>query len=418
MIKNRLSRMSTLIAIFAALFLYTGDLDAQVNAESFARLGFNFSPPGARSAALGGSFIPLADDATAAETNPAGLTVLLYPQASVEFKGIEYTRTLPTEAGGGSEGTDFTDEVGFPSFASVVYPVSNFTFAAFYHELVNYQNAVWSSGFQGSGLLPFTSELDLGVRNFGGGVGIGLGSTLSVGVSAGMSQSEMTVDFPRFRVNNFDPGFVENRLLVDHSGDGFFVNAGALLRFGERFSVGGVYRIRPEFEDVEYRLLDADDSTIRTRTGTLKIPDSYGGGIALRATDLLTLTVDAVVNMYSQIPEEQVIIYNPDTESAVNYEADDGVDIHGGVEYILFMGQTPLSLRGGVAKIAASNTYYTGSSSVERNLWGTEPGDDEMQYTAGLGLVLARRVQLEGAGVFGENRNEFVVSAVYFFGRN
>lgn len=415
---NRVSRMSVVLAAVATLVLCAGDLQAQVNAESFAKLGFNFSPPGARSAALGGAFIPMADDATAAETNPAGLTVLLYPQASVEFKGIEYTRTLPREAGGGTDGMDFTDEVGFPSFASVVYPVRDFTFAAFYHELVNYQNTVWSSGFSGSGLLPFTSELDLGVRNFGGGFGLSLGSTLSVGVTGGISQGDMSVDFPRYRVNSFDPGFLENQLLVDYSGDGFFVNGGVLLRFGERFSLGGVYRIRPEFDDVEYRLLDADGSTIRTRNGTLKIPDSYGGGIALRATDLLTITVDAVVNMYSQIPEEQVIIYNPGTESAANYEADDAVDIHGGVEYILFMGQTPLSLRAGVAQLGASNTYYTGSNTVERNLWGTEPGEDETLVTAGLGVVLSRRIQLEGAGVFGDNRNEFVISAVYFFGRN
>lgn len=415
---NRVSRMGVMLATLATLVLCTGDLQAQVNAESFAKLGFNFSPPGARSAALGGAFIPLADDATAAETNPAGLTVLLYPQASVEFKGIEYTRNLPREAGGGTGGTDFTDEVGFPSFASVVYPVRDFTFAAFYHELVNYQNTVWSSGFSGSGLLPFTSELDLSVRNFGGGFGLSLGSTLSVGVTGGISQGDMSVDFPRYRVNSFDPGFLENQLLVDYSGDGFFVNGGVLLRFGERFSLGGVYRIRPEFDDVEYRLLDADGSTIRTRNGTLKIPDSYGGGIALRATDLLTLTVDAVVNMYSQIPEEQVVIYNPGTESATNYEADDAVDIHGGAEYILFMGQTPLSLRAGVAQLGASNTYYTGTNTVERNLWGTEPGEDETLFTAGLGVVLARRIQLEGAGVFGDNRNEFVISAVYFFGRN
>ena len=416
--KSRLNRMSAVLAAVATLVLCAGDLQAQVNAESFARLGFNFSPPGARSAALGGAFIPLADDATAAETNPAGLTVLLYPQASVEFKGIEYTRTLPPEAGGGTGGTDFTNEVGFPSFASVVYPVRDFTFAAFFHELVNYENTVWSSGFSGSGPLPFTSELDLNVRNFGAGAGLSLGSTVSVGLTGGISQGDMTVDFPRFSVNNFDEGFIENQLLVDYSGGGFFLNAGVLLRFGERVSVGGVYRLRPEFDDVEYRLLDADGSLIRNRTGTLKIPDAYGGGIAVRATDLLTLTVDAVVNLYSQIPEEQVIIYNPGTESAAHYVADDGVDIHGGLEYILFVGQTPLSLRGGVARIDASNTYYTGSNTVESNLWGTAPGDSETQFTAGLGVVLARRIQLEGAGVFGDNRNEFVISAVYFFGRN
>ena len=42
--------------------------------ESLSGLQFNFGNPGARSLGMGGAFLGLADDASAAEANPAGLT--------------------------------------------------------------------------------------------------------------------------------------------------------------------------------------------------------------------------------------------------------------------------------------------------------------------------------------------------------
>jgi hypothetical protein len=57
---------------------------------------YNFSVPGARSLAMGGAFVGLADDATAAYANPAGLTVLLQPEVSLEGRSwdssFEYFR--------------------------------------------------------------------------------------------------------------------------------------------------------------------------------------------------------------------------------------------------------------------------------------------------------------------------------------
>src|SRR5688572_25334919 len=47
-------------------------------------LQFDFLTPGARSLALGSAFIGLADDATAAISNPAGLLALSRPEVSFE----------------------------------------------------------------------------------------------------------------------------------------------------------------------------------------------------------------------------------------------------------------------------------------------------------------------------------------------
>src|ERR1700757_3116697 len=48
----------------------------------FSSIPFQFFPPGARSLAMGGTFVGIADDATAAASNPAGLVILTRPEAS------------------------------------------------------------------------------------------------------------------------------------------------------------------------------------------------------------------------------------------------------------------------------------------------------------------------------------------------
>lgn len=389
---------------------------AQVNAESFARLGFNFNPPGARSAAMGGAFIPIADDATAAESNPAGLTVLVEAQLSFEFKGVRYSRYLEPEAGGSAgTGSTFEDERGFPSFASAVVPFGSWIVGGFRHELVNYRNTVWSNGSAVRRLLPFTSVLDLRVENWGLAVAREVGSQVSLGVSAGLSRLDMAMDFPRYGASLFEQRFVQSRLDVNHQASSYFVNAGIIWRPNTRVYLGGVYKRRPAFSGLEYRLANALDETIRTVDGTLKVPDAFGGGISVRVTELFTLSLDAVVNLYSQLADEQTIAYVGDELLEEDYRADNGTDLHLGGEYVMFLGQAPLSLRAGIARLAPSNVYYVGLNRVERDLWGTRPADRTFQSSVGLGVVLFDRVQLESAGVFGEHREEFVASLVYLF---
>ena len=53
---------------------------------------FSFFPPGARSLGMGGTFIAIADDATAAEANPAGLVILSKPEVSAHSHGASPER--------------------------------------------------------------------------------------------------------------------------------------------------------------------------------------------------------------------------------------------------------------------------------------------------------------------------------------
>ena len=73
--------------LFVMLAVVALPLCAQnVDIEALSGLQFNFGNPGARSLGMGGAFLGLADDASAAEANPAGLTILRKPEISIEAR--------------------------------------------------------------------------------------------------------------------------------------------------------------------------------------------------------------------------------------------------------------------------------------------------------------------------------------------
>ena len=125
---------------------------------------FSFSNPGARSLGLGGAFAAIADDATAAFANPAGLTQLTRPEVSVEGRYWKYT--TPFTVGGRVSGEptgiglDGPIRIGSSefdttalSFLSFVYPGRNWTLA-----LSRHQSAKFESFTETQGL--FTDDFD------------------------------------------------------------------------------------------------------------------------------------------------------------------------------------------------------------------------------------------------------------------
>jgi hypothetical protein len=119
--------------------------------EAPLSLEFSFSNPGARSMGLGGAFVALADDGTAAFTNPAGLVQLLQPEVSLEPRRREYS-TSYTEGGRAQGeptgwGIDTVDGVRIGisnettsglSFLSFVYPGDKWSLALYRHQLAEF----------------------------------------------------------------------------------------------------------------------------------------------------------------------------------------------------------------------------------------------------------------------------------------
>src|SRR2546428_5695266 len=82
----RLIRQVAIFAMVTAGMTVTAAAQTNDEATPFPSLQWTFSTPGARANAMGRSFVGLADDASAAITNPAGLTNLTRPQIYAEYK--------------------------------------------------------------------------------------------------------------------------------------------------------------------------------------------------------------------------------------------------------------------------------------------------------------------------------------------
>ena len=103
-----------LIVFFILLF------SLSVNAQLDLNLGpdWNFTGVGARAAGMGGAFIGVADDATAISWNPAGLTQLEEPEASIVGRGLGEIYEVDFDYYNDS----FQDNHSLLNFASVIFP--------------------------------------------------------------------------------------------------------------------------------------------------------------------------------------------------------------------------------------------------------------------------------------------------------
>ncbi|MBI3448566.1 MAG: outer membrane protein transport protein [Acidobacteria bacterium] len=98
--------------LFTALFLaaaIAAPAAAVTDEEIFRDFRFNFANPGARALAMGGAFIAIANDATAAQANPARLGVLRRPEIFAEV------RNRNTNASGRNTGDFLIDPTINPS---------------------------------------------------------------------------------------------------------------------------------------------------------------------------------------------------------------------------------------------------------------------------------------------------------------
>jgi long-subunit fatty acid transport protein len=121
----------------------TNDLNAGIQ--------FDFSLPGARSLAMGGAFVAVADDATAAYSNPAGLVILSKMELSLEGRRWGFTTTSVSAGHGygrpsnigidtvsGLVARDYDSDTLGASFFSFVYPRSRWAVALFGHQLTRF----------------------------------------------------------------------------------------------------------------------------------------------------------------------------------------------------------------------------------------------------------------------------------------
>jgi hypothetical protein len=243
-----------------------------------------YSNPGARSVGFGGAFVALADDATGAFSNPAGLDQLTRPELSAELR-LE----ISNDPAATQDASDLTG-LGFISF---VYPAQNWSLAAYGNRLA-------------SGGLGFADALD--VKSHGFSAAYRVSDALSVGLG----------------LSHFDGR------LGDLASTDWGITAGMLWRLSPLWKAGAFYRQGADLEfDPDLRLVIP-----------LDLPDTGGVGLAYRTSNgNFTAAFEWDRVRYSSLLESNA------TEGLV---LDDGDELHLGGEYALLQTKPVVAFRFGL----------------------------------------------------------------------
>ena len=178
----------------AVLFLWPSGSAAQTNERLFENLSFRFTTPGARAAGMGKTFVGLADDATAAVSNPGGLSNLLEQEFSFELSGTELRHTRTGALGVGDTQT-FASLAFVPTFFSYVVPLNRGTMSFFRNTVQNFhERFAFGPRFVASRDAPEDGAfgaIAVNAESYGFGGAFVVNRSLSVGGSIGV----MTLGF-------------------------------------------------------------------------------------------------------------------------------------------------------------------------------------------------------------------------------
>jgi len=376
----------------ARIALLLGALLLAGSAASGQQLEFSSSlnpvGSGARATGMGGAFIAVADDATAASWNPAGLIHLERPELSAAFsyfnRGQSYDSSSHPELAGAGQSVDAADL----NYASVAYPFQalnrNMTVS------LNYQR-----------LFDMNKHLNINYRSDLGG-GSSFNDRIDFtqkGYLSALSPAIAIQVLPRWyfgaTVNIWDD-FAgtcswKNRYLSTGTGDlggigfnestqwtntytfsGLNANLGLLYRIGGGFSVGMVGKTPFVAEVVRTTNLstaqsfptepgaDVLSNSATTKHFKMSMPASYGVGISYRHSDRLTVALDLYRTEWSgfKITDSSGTSFNPITGAPLNQASPvagsfenvkprDTTQVRLGAEYLFIGDKATIPLRGG-----------------------------------------------------------------------
>ena len=284
-----------------------------------AGIEFTSSPnpvgSGARAIGMGGAFIAIADDATAASWNPGGLIQLEHPEISVVGEGFHRLENNEFADFPGASGEQTSSKAGL-NYLSAAYP-----FTLLNHNMIvslNYQHLYdfsrdWNFTLSSPDLRTNVNfNADGGLYAYGMAYCVQLtpqvsfGFTLNIWENGIYDNGWQATAHQRSAVRMFENEWwtVESVNRDRWSFSGFNANLGFLWNITDQFTLGAVFKT-PFTADVENRhssisrQITADQPQgriIERETSTLSeeldMPMSYGLGLAYRASDRLTLSAD------------------------------------------------------------------------------------------------------------------------------
>jgi long-subunit fatty acid transport protein len=430
------ARLAALLPFVLVLQLFPA-----VCASQLVTIELNLSDPGARSLGFGGAFVALADDATAAFANPAGLVQLLDPELSVE--GRLWSYSTPYTYGGRVSGTptgigldttadlrmrESSARIAGLSYVSFVYPHRRWAFAFYRHQWASFELKTEINGLFGdwpgsNQIIRFDDQRtfnDLEISNYGIAVAYRLTEGLSLGLGLSYFDGMFIGTDDEYEVDDgtiesfFGPcSFLTSRLserssLKIDDGD-LALSFGFLGRLSEQWRIGGFYRQGPEL-DFEYQFSAVPPGpSVSSVSGMTPVsfPDSFGLGVAYRSPDgQLTASLEWDRVEYSDWVDSLRPLVDP--EEQVN----DVNELHLGAEYAFIRSTPVFAIRVGAWHDPDHRVYSVGGDIFEQAL--LSPGDDEIHLTAGFGISF-ERIQVDLAVDLSDTVDTGSISMIYSF---
>jgi long-subunit fatty acid transport protein len=445
------------ILIIAGLVLLAVPVLCQHNNRASRDLQFRFGNPGARSLALGGAFIALADDATAPVANPAGMTRTNRRSVALELEFNQQDNEIPFQGGSIVQRNLFefdynltTSEASESTFQApylaVVYPSGKLRYAFFLHRQADLRREYttedillcpFADGFHPNcennprpSLFPASTDvLDMDILNVGGSLAYQFGDRFSLGLSLFWSDLD-------YRADSFiDLPQIADVVDIDRLARGQDQDWGGVLgmiwQATDALSLGATYKRQPEFTYTA-SLVKSRDLPLYpddfTTPGIFKIPDALGFGVSVMPTETLVINLDANRVFYSQITDELIdfTLAGSNEDVTVTQTMEDITEIHLGVEWIFIRTANPFSLRFGYWL----EPYHAAVNTVDDNqiLEGPIDGpyfrdifflqqfeEDTDHFSFGVGWTLGQRFQFDLAYEFADTGDNATASGIYRF---
>ncbi len=426
--------------VLAAWFLCAA-AEASAQTSLQVPIQFDFLNPSARSLALGGAFVGLADDATAALVNPAGLVGLTRKEVSIE--GRFGTMSQPFLGGGRLSGNitgqgqdtitgpDFdtiSDSSTGLSFLSVVIPRGRFRFAGFRHELIGLEQDFSSRGtFQNHGFdtrdLGLSALRTLSVATYGASAAVEF-PRASLGAGILVQHFSLGFELDRFAHEDGDlygaPDPAQNVFHLTQDGDDFSVGAvfGVVVPLSAA-RIGASYKRSPRSEFSS--LPRGGVGTQQRTTSTFKVPDTFAVGVSVAFNSAFLITTEYTRVFHSQLFSDYVSVLATSGESRERIDGftiDDANEFHLGAEYLVPVKGRP-AIRFGIWFDPDHSVHYTPTPAYdlldERIAISLSSGRDLWHYTGGTMIAVHSRMDLSAAIDYSQQSTRVSMSAIIHF---
>ena len=459
------------LCVVAALSV-AGPGEAQSDGYAFTGINFNFTNPGARARGIGGAFVAIADDSTAALANPAGLAYLdreislewirddeEFPVGQLTQGGVE---TAISGAGISIIPNEDPFRIGATSssnrlnYGSVLIPLkkNRLTLSLSYGVLADLESRFESGDsvvcvdVDGVASMPSAGDactlsfLDpegssVPVQHFGQSVtylmktevvGAALGYRLSDRWSLGFEVGLGMTEFNGLAEIDRSSAGLEDRFELSTGDDEDLLYTLGVLYRADFWGFGLSWRSASKYK-IDNTLLDSSGEVVDEFVpfdGNLTVPERAAVGVAFYPSDSWVVAAEITRIPYSDVLSEMRPFSGIETGADISYQIEDVTELHLGAEYTKFTDKRGWSLRGGWWRDQThlpfvDEPYEDARNDVDDRVRAVQSTvrarfeEDIDHFTLGVGLS-SGVVRIDAAVDWtDQSGTDFLVSGVFYF---